>query len=503
MLRVTRYWLLAALVVLGTPFGTLAARGQEATPVAVETPKPIALRVMTFNVWLGGVQVDFAQIVAAIQAADADVVGLQEAEGHTRQIAAALGWAYADERMQVISRYPLVDPPGANGLYTFIAPRPGQAIAIANVHLTSDPYGPDAVLAGSTPEEVQTIEEETRLPGLEAQLTRLPELIAAGISVFFTGDFNTPSHLDGQCCTRRTGGAIDSPLVWPVGKALADVGFVDSFRTAHPDATARPGLTWTPGYPHPFVAAEVPNDRIDWVLAAGEVEVLASEVVGEAGNSDVDIAVMPYPSDHRGVVSTFRVMPGESPLLVAVSQRAFDLGDEIVVRYHAPGDEGDRVVLVAAGGDAAADAIMSLPPREALQDGVVVFGSGTLAPGGYEAVLLGADDGELARIPFQVRVPGAAPTVTPDKPVYTAGAPIAIRWENAPGNKWDWIGVYAAGDPDLYNYLGFLYTDAALAGTVTFDETAFGAALPPGDYVARLMRDDGYVMLAQAPFTVR
>ena len=130
--------------------------------------------------------------------ADADVVGLQEAEGHTRRIADALGWEYADERMQVISRYPLIDPPGADGLYTFIAPRPGQVIAIANVHLTSNPYGPDAVLAGSTPEDIQAIEEETRLPGLEAHLARLPALVTAGIPVFLTGDFNSPSHLDGQ-----------------------------------------------------------------------------------------------------------------------------------------------------------------------------------------------------------------------------------------------------------------------------------------------------------------
>ena len=246
----------------------------------------------------------------------------------------------------------------------------------------------------------------------------------------------------------------------------------------------------------------MPIDRIDWVLAAGDVEVLASEIVGEAGNPDVDIALMPYPSDHRGVVSTFRVTPGASPLLVAVNQRAVDLGDEIVVRYHAPGEEGDRIVLVVAGGDAATEAIMSLPPQEALQDGAVVFGSGTLAPGGYEAVLLGAEGAALARIPFQVRAPGAAPTVTPDKPVYAAGEPIAIRWDNAPGNKWDWIGVYAADDPDLYNYLGFLYTEAALAGTVTFTEADFGEALPPGDYVARLMRDDGYVVLAEAAFRV-
>jgi hypothetical protein len=92
--------------------------------------------------------------------------------------------------------------------------------------------------------------------------------------------------------------------------------------------------------------------------------------------------------------------------------------------------------------------------------------------------------------------------VTPKKPVFAAGAPIVIHWANAPGNKWDWIGIYAAGDSDLYNYQGFLYTEAAPEGSVTFDAEALGEALLPGDYETRLMRDDGYVILATAPFTI-
>ena len=54
--------------------------------------------------------------------------------------------------------------------------------------------------------------------------------------------------------------------------------------------------------------------------------------------------------------------------------------------------------------------------------------------------------------------------------------------EHAPGNKFDWIGIYKAGDPDLYSYLGYLYTNAAVAGSVTFKTEDFGEALPPGEY---------------------
>lgn len=504
MARASQWVVLVAIVagLAGSLTFSVGARGQSATPVAAAATEPIELRVMTFNVWLGGVQVDLAQVVAAIKAARADVVGLQEVEGHTREIADALGWLYVDERLRIISRYPLLDPPGANGLYTFIEPQPGQVIAMANVHLPSDPYGPDAVLAGSTSDEVLALETETRLPKIEDALTRLPELVEQGIPVLVTGDFNSPSFHDGVCCRTVTSDPVAFPVEWPVSKVLADAGFQDSFRVAHPDATERPGITWTPGYPYPVIDPDVAVDRIDWVLAAGNVEVLNSEVVGEPDNSDVDIALLPWPSDHRGVVSSLRAVPGTPPYLVAVDERIVARGDEVIVRYHAPGEEGDRVALLPAGGDVTQDVLMSLPPQESLVDGAIVFGTATLAPGAYEASLLGADGAELARIPFWVQSPTAVPSVTPEKPVFAAGEPIVIHWVNAPGNKWDWIGIYAAGDSDLYNYLGFLYTEATPEGSVTFDAEALGEALLPGDYEARLMRDDGYVILAMAPFSV-
>jgi hypothetical protein len=63
------------------------------------------------------------------------------------------------------------------------------------------------------------------------------------------------------------------------------------------------------------------HDRIDWVLSMGPATATASSVVGEAGNRTRDIAVDPWPSDHRGVVSTFDVTPALCRVLVAVESR--------------------------------------------------------------------------------------------------------------------------------------------------------------------------------------
>jgi len=467
-------------------------------------PEPFELRVMTFNIWLGGELVDFGKVVEAIQAADADVVGIQEAEGNEQRLADALGWQHVSERMQIISRFPLIDPPGANGVYIFVQINPGQVVAMGNVHLPSSPYGPDLLRDGSTLEETLENERVTRLSQLHSQLTILPELAAAGYPVFLTGDFNTPSHLDWTEAMTSVRDQIKFPVEWPVTLALEEVGFVDTYRAIYPDPTERIGITWTPGYPAPRLRPNEVVDRIDMVHVLGDVEVLDAEIVGEVGGPDVDIAVSPYPSDHRGMVATVRFTSAEPPLFAAVTDRHIVVGDPIVVRYHAPnGEETDRLVILPSDGTVTDDALMSLPPAEASFFGAVTFGSATLPPGEYAAALVDGNGEEISRSQFWVVGQDAVPSISPVQSTYAAGEPIEVSWENAPGYRWDWLGIYEAGDSDLYNYYAFIYTGATVAGTAVFDAEALGEAmLPPGDYEVRLMFDDGYRVLATAPFTV-
>jgi endonuclease/exonuclease/phosphatase family metal-dependent hydrolase len=458
----------------------------------------VEVRVMTFNIWVGGELVDFGKAIEAIQLANADIVGLQEPGGNTRRIAEALGW-HVSERMHIVSRFPLIDPPDGNGIYIYAQLRPGQVIAVSNTHLPSDPYGPYLVRDGEPLEAVLANEAETRMPALQPFLDVLPSVVEAGYPVLFTGDFNTPSHLD---WTEAMVGVVDHilyPVAYPVTVALEEAGFIDTYRAAHPDPTQRIGMTWMPGYPVPRLRENEVVDRIDYVFAAGHVEVLDSQIVGEAGGQDVDIAVDPYPSDHRGVVSTVRVTPAEPPLFAAVKERVIEVGDEIVVRYHAPnGEATDRIVIVPAGGSVAEDALMSLPPMEVDLFGAVTFGSATLMPGEYAAVLINGEGDELSRSQFWVLVPDAVATIRTTQPSLAADAPIVVAWENAPDNRYDWVGIYPAGESDLYNYLAFLYTDQRSSGSVTFEDHG----LPAGEYEVRLMRDDWYVVLASAAFTI-
>jgi hypothetical protein len=338
------------------------------------------------------------------------------------------------------------------------------------------------------------------MPALQPFLEVLPGLVEEGYPVLFTGDFNTPSHLDWTVEAAEAIPHIRYPVEWPVTQALETAGFVDTFRAAHPDPVEVVGMTWTPGYPvpRPLEEGEV-VDRIDYVFAAGAVAVLDSQIVGEAGGPDVGIGVEPYPSDHRGVVSTVRVTPAAPPLFTSLDRRVLRVGDPIVVRYAAPeGEKADRIVLVRAGQSAADAALMSLPPMEADFYGAVTFGSQTLEPGAYEAVLVDGSGAERARNQFWLLAPDAVPQIRTAQPSYTTSDPIVVQWQDAPDNRYDWVGIYTAGESDLYNYWGFLYTDQASTGELTLTDLG----LEPGEYEVRLMRDDWYVVLASSTFTI-
>jgi endonuclease/exonuclease/phosphatase family metal-dependent hydrolase len=465
--------------------------------------KPAELRIMTFNIWLGGELVNFGKVVEAIETSKADIVGLQEATGNTRRLADALGW-YANERLQIISRFPLIDPPGGDGNYLFAQLSPGEVVAVSNVHLPSDPYGPYLVRDGSTLEEVLENEQATRMPMLGPILSKLSELSQTGMPVLLTGDFNSPSHLDWIDALSEVREKVKYPVEWPVTVAVEAAGFVDTYRTARPDPLAEPGVTWTYGYPYPRLESNEVIDRIDLVFVTNNIEVVSSKIVGPSGSPNADIEITPYPSDHRAVVSTVRVTPVEPPLFVTADKRRIVKGEPIVVRYHAPnGEDTDRIVLVKTNGDAVNDALMSLPPYEADFFGAVTFGSQTLEPGLYDVILLAENTEEVSRNSLWIVNANAPPSLRTEKASYSEGEAITVSWENAPSQRWDWLGIYAADDADLYNYLGFLYTNASVSGNTTFDSDVLGEAmLPPGDYEVRLMLDDGYQVLGSSHFKV-
>lgn len=501
-----------------------AAGSIQAAPAQVTT----RLRVMNLNIFYGGDELNLqsgnfcvradgcpetlALVIEAIRRAQPDVVGIEEGEHNACAIALALGWN-CSARMQIVSRLPLIDPPGGEGVYLFVQVAPGKVAAMMNVHLPSDPYGPYLVRDGGTAAELTDLETSVRLPAIQAQIAALPALLRAGIPVFLTGDFNSPSHLDWTQAVAAVRPEVRFPYDWPVSRALANAGFRDPYRVIHPDPVAVPGFTWSPGGPE-----TIPNDvwdRIDWVLAAGNAVPVASTVVGEEGFPDAGVTIDPYPTDHRGVLTTFDVTPGTTPILVAVGARRVFAGETVMVTFHARGRSGEAVAIVPAGG-ASGDAIARRPTGGAT-DGTMAFGTSSLAPGAYEAALLDSAGQVVSRSPFWLYAPGTPPSLVTSKSVYVSGEPIQVSWKAAPGSRWDWLGIYSPGESDsskvstqrMSGYGGnghyrlYAYTQTAIEGTATFSAESFPGytvwPLQPGNYEIRLLLDDGYRSLASSP----
>jgi endonuclease/exonuclease/phosphatase family metal-dependent hydrolase len=331
--------------------------------------------VMTFNIENGGTQVSFDNVALAVKKADADIVGIQEAWGNTPRLAKALGWKYYNSRQHIVSRFPLFEATDSHGLYVFVELRPGEFVAMANMHLPDEPYGPDLIKNGMSATAVIHNERKVRLPTALPFITKMSTLAKLGIPVFLTGDFNSPSDLDWTVSTVNVLRNHRYALAWPVTKTLAEDGLIDSYRKIHPDAAKQPSFTW------PARRAMVKNsidgfnpslmdlpDRIDFIFSGGHVRVVDSQVVGEADNKDLKIGVSPWPSDHRAVVSRFDVVPSayprhdlravamqsESPGLpvIHVAKHMVHPGDAITIRWaHAPGNRYDYISISKTGSD--------------------------------------------------------------------------------------------------------------------------------------------------------
>jgi endonuclease/exonuclease/phosphatase family metal-dependent hydrolase len=481
-----------------------AGEGSPAGPVV-----PTTVSIMTFNIEYGGTVVDFDKILTAIRRADADVVAFNESYGKVAKLGRLTGYDHVSRRLDIVSRYPIVDAPGSGGRYVFVQLAPGSVVAVTNVHLSSSDYGPRRLLDGWSRRKVLRAERRLRVPDLRPFLQATEALPAAGIPTFVVGDMNSPSHQDWTPATVGLRPQIRFPVGWPVTELLARRGFVDSWRVVHPDPVTHEGLTWPAGRPRSDTSwnprRDAPHDRIDQIWSAGPATAVSSRLVGERGARGVDIRVRPWGSDHRAVVSTFDVTPGVPPVMVSPAPLLVEIGAPLDVTYHAPGGAGERVRIVPAGGDPVTDVLDSLgtPPAEPT-DGVVTFATDSLPAGNYDVVLIDGTDAELARTPFWVRDVDAPPVL--DATWRSGvGEPIVISFTQAPANRFDWIGLYERGaDPLVDYYLAYRYTGAAVEGSVTFGDEGYGPwPLPPGRYTAFYLLTDVYRQVASVDFVVK
>lgn len=290
------------------PGRTVVASLEEVTPERMRSLLPHELRVMSWNLWLGGSRVDDhrAKQLKVLLETGADVVGLQETGGTAAQeLAEALGWHHhrAGENLGVISRYPITarfgDPDvgfyGAAGVRVRIGP--GHEADIWTTHLDHTPYGPYEADFDGLPEAELIAHERIRLAQMRDTLRRIGASGEDRVPVVLLGDFNCPSHLDRP------------DVAWPVTKAAEEAGLRDSYREARPDPVADPGHTWSPIHPvhEDGSGRPEPQDRIDYILHRGLAVLDSRTYVSGTPRPWPDVFGNDWPSDHAAVLTTFAV----------------------------------------------------------------------------------------------------------------------------------------------------------------------------------------------------
>jgi hypothetical protein len=461
------------------------------------------LSVLTYNIEYSGDKTTDA----VIEDVDADVVGVLESYDRLPEIAEKTGYPYYNLGLQLLSKYPIHEPSGADGLYALIEVEPGYVVAMFNTHLDYVRYGPRLYLDGMPLAEVLASEDEVRTRSIEVLTPSIEALLGEGYPVFLTGDLNQPSSLD---YTEETVGmreGVTEAIPWPVSEVLLDIGMRDTFREIHPDPVENPGLT----HGNPDFKEGGFGDRIDYLYAGGPAVTQTSELVGEAGGPDVDREYDRWTSDHRAVLSTFEVTPVELRQTLSLERRLLTEGEELGVLHHAPGSSRSTISILPEGGSVD-EAITS----EAVtgESGTTSFDTTSLDPGGYDIVLADTDGTELERNSFWVRSEEEDVELSTDSRTYGVGEPIEVTWDDGPANRWDWIGVYEAdaADPQQDDYLLWGYTGGHEAGALP--PTVFGAMtmgpdsqgrpwpLPPGDYRIHYLLADQYDSAGSVAVTV-
>ena len=285
------------------------------------------LRVLSFNIlknnsadtgWSITQTEKVDRIVEVVNTTGADIIGFQEGQNHVSSVFNQLGGASAGWHLQlqsnpggvwgtryIMSKYP-INTLSNNGLGAQFQLDANTTAWLFNIHLPYNAYGPYYV-RDNPGASTQDYLDSTQLTynTMQYVLNDIAASTSLAETVFLTGDFNDPSHLDWTQDAADAGLHFGEAVPWVTSTMTLDAGFKDSYRETYPDEVNHLGETWSPVY-----TTDV-QDRIDFVYYRGDMVTLTdSQVIGEVGApalGNVDVPIVNFPSDHRAVISHFTI----------------------------------------------------------------------------------------------------------------------------------------------------------------------------------------------------
>lgn len=320
------------------------------------------IKVLQLNIWQEGTSVPngYEALVDELAYADADLVMLSEVRNynHTRlcdRLVASLRergltyYSFKSKDSGLLSRWPIEDSvtifperDDRGSLYKLVTRIPdGTRVSVYTAHLDyrncayyrvrgydgstwAELPAPDTVLSSILADNVASQRDDA----IRLFLADAARDAAAGNPVFLGGDFNEPSHLDWGESTRDSADHHGMVVPWTVSMLLTEAGYVDAYRERYPNPVTHPGYTYPADCPGArmeqllWAPKADERERIDFIyyLPDRRIRLLDVVIFGPRGSvqrgrrmveSSLDPFLLPstdnWPTDHKGVLATFRI----------------------------------------------------------------------------------------------------------------------------------------------------------------------------------------------------
>jgi endonuclease/exonuclease/phosphatase family metal-dependent hydrolase len=332
--------------------------------VSLSHAQKITFRVMQFNIWLEGTEIQngYDAIVDVIIKNDADIVTFNEvlnsnSNRFDERIVKSLKekgknyYSFYSDDSGIISKYPIIssasvypEKADTGSIYKAIIDIYGTRIAIYSAHLDYQKYAP-YLPRGYSGDDWKKMERPVtttdsllkntlsskRMEQIKAVIADAEKEFEKGNSVIIGGDFNEPSYADWVESMKNFFDHNGMIVPWPVSELLAQYGYIDSYRRLFPDPVTHPGFTYPADNPDADVnkltwAPDADErERIDFIYYKPAKGLLVKDVVvvGPKGcivrgkrteELSQDNFIEPsgiWPSDHKAVMAGFELAVGK------------------------------------------------------------------------------------------------------------------------------------------------------------------------------------------------
>lgn len=320
------------------------------------------IKVLQLNIWQEGTSVPsgYESMIDEIAYADADFVMLSEVRNYNntrlcdRMVESLKSkgktyYSFKSKDSGLLSKYPISDSvtifpekDDHGSMYKLVATLPeGQRVSVYTTHLdyTNCAYyrvrGYDGSTWAELPEPDTDLESimadnvaSQRDDAIKLFIADAAKDAAAGHLIFLAGDFNEPSHLDWIETTKDSADHHGMVVPWTVTTLLDEAGYADSYRVKYPDPVTHPGYTYPADCPGAKMSQLLwapkadERERIDFIffrpdkrLKLKDITIFGPKGSVQRGQRMVETSQDPFllpstenwPTDHKGVLATFRV----------------------------------------------------------------------------------------------------------------------------------------------------------------------------------------------------